>query len=162
LRKSSACSLNVIFLTHLWVASAFAESILRWRGIGWIEVSGPGRYTIRTQPKYRTDVPDIGLRGALTEEQKHIVPGNAESSFDSAFQRTSRRLRDAVNEEPGLTLKDVLGRVEHHYRSERHAQSALLGWLKAGRVRGVQAKYDGRRYRLYPVIEGGEDAGIGA
>lgn len=67
------------------------------------------------------------------------------------FAQTCRFLHQEVLKEPGLSVKDAMSRIKHHYASEASARSSMLSWIEAGRMPGVRAERDGKLFRLFPV-----------
>lgn len=107
------------------------------------EVSGPAlRRSVR--PRFK-----------LTERQKtYAEAGNADGKFWSPFKQTCERVVDLVARHPGLTIREVVDRVDHHYASKQSARGSLLSWARAGKLQGVivrgGSKAEGAM-RLYPV-----------
>ena len=92
---------------------------------------------------------------ALTERHKDYArAGNAKGLRYTPFQATCEEVRKAVERKPGLTLKECIDGLEHHFHSTATARSAIAHWAKRGVVKGVRAERDGRFLRLYP--ENGE------
>lgn len=90
----------------------------------------------------------------LVEAQRtYAKAGNADGKFWSPFRETCERVRKTVDAHPGLTIREVVDAIDHHYASKQSARGALLGWAEAGKIDGVivrgGAKDEGAR-RLYP------------
>ena len=58
-----------------------------------------------------------------------------------------------VRKYPGCTIRECVEAIEHHYPSNRAAQSSFAKYATMGvlEFRGIRTERDGRRYRLYPV-----------
>jgi len=94
------------------------------------------------------------LRKACTEERKHFArAGNAEGLRYTPFSATCRAVLDYATKHPGATLKEVVEGIDHHYRSDTTARSCLAQWIRAGKVRGVVARHEGRLMRVYVAQE---------
>lgn len=127
-----------------------AERILWEWGIGLLKValpawSGDGtRVTEEIPPRLWRRIP-VGrtsrLRGMLCEETRTFaLAGNAEGKFWSAFKATISEVQRAVRENPGLTTKELIGAIQHHYSSDSTARSTLLHWLWRGKIPGVRGE----------------------
>jgi hypothetical protein len=76
--------------------------------------------------------------------------GNAEGRYLTVFRATCDNLRECVAAVPGLTMKDAVGRISHHYTSDKVARASLLKWVRIGKVDGLEARDEGPGgYRLY-------------
>jgi hypothetical protein len=92
------------------------------------------------------------LLKALREEHKTWAPaGNADSLRWSPFQATCKALADAVKRAPGVSVKDAIAGLEHHYRCESTARACLLKWAETGSVPGVYVRRDGRKVSFWPA-----------
>jgi hypothetical protein len=67
------------------------------------------------------------------------------------FRKTCEALADAVKAKPGMTIKEVIDGLKHHYSSDACARSSLLTWAQAGKVPGVHVVHEGKRLTLWPV-----------
>jgi hypothetical protein len=54
-----------------------------------------------------------------------------------------------VEKTPGLSIGDAVGRISHHYTSDKVARSSLMQWLRKGRIAGLEVRKNGRRCELY-------------
>jgi len=79
------------------------------------------------------------------------VAGSAAGQYFTPFRETCHRLRLAVEKSPGLTIGEAVGRISHHYTSDKVARSSLLKWIRTGRVAGIEARKNGRACGLYAV-----------
>lgn len=135
----------------------FAKVLLEHRGIGLLFGHDHGRsgrvVSQELAAKVYTEPVDIGLVGALHQEHAsgNWAPAGAQKgSRFTPYVNTCRQLLVLVTEEPGLTIKEAVGKIHHHYHTDQNAISSLLMWAKKGTILGVKAEFDGRRYRLYP------------
>jgi len=138
------------------------SAILRHFGIGLLRVSSYGDYEEPVReliaPRLRRSI-DPHLGRILRDEHKtYAKAGNAHSRRLSAFKATCLAVRRVVDAEPGITLKDLLSKIETHYASTATARSCLAKWGQAGDIEGVRVLREGKVIRLYPA-EGGETVG---
>jgi hypothetical protein len=135
-------------------ARRFALRAAAAEGIGVIvarQVYGGGVKVVeRARPQLRRRV--LGLE--LHEAQKTWAEaGNASGKRWSPFAQTCKLVREVVDEHPGLTVREVVERVDHHYASVASARGALLEWARAGLLEGVEARGGTKAtgfYRFYP------------
>jgi len=125
-------------------------------GIGWLKVDGPisdscdGIRERVTPRKHRRTI--ARLRDALRDEHRTFAKaGNARGSYWTPFQATCREVQAAVSKRPGITMKELVDSIRHHYASTASARNTLAKWIQQGIVEGVEARREGRALRLYPV-----------
>ena len=146
-----------------------AISLLGARGVGAMEVD-KGAVETRKKPVLcrwaspwwqgerdgdhrRWHLRDIqALRGALCAEHKHFeAAGSPNGRHWSTWQFTCQQAVRAVQKNPGMSLKEMVDSIDHHYSSDSSARSSMSHWIREGRVPGIEARKDGRRVRLYPA-----------
>ncbi len=92
------------------------------------------------------------IRSALTEAHKtYAEAGNNLGRRYSPFKGTCASVRRAVKEHPGITMKELIDRVIHHYGNAATARGCIAGWAKLGKIEGVRVEYEGRKIRLFPT-----------
>jgi len=127
-----------------------AERILREWGIGLLLVSLAAYEGEQTRvsegiaPRLWRKIPAeriSRLRGMLCDATRTFArAGNAEGKFWSAFKATVDEVQRRVRETPGLTTKELIGSITHHYSSDSTARSVLLKWLRWGKIPGVRGE----------------------
>lgn len=137
-----------------------AERILRECGLGLLKVSlaeysgDKTRVTEEIAPRLHRRIRAgraSRLRGMLCEETRTFAAaGNAEGKFWSAFKATVAEVQRAVKEKPGLTTKELIGAIQHHYSSDSTARGSLLKWLWLKKIPGVRGEGE-RPVRWYPA-----------
>lgn len=86
----------------------------------------------------------------LYEEQKTWASaGSKGEKYYTPFKATVDRLTRLVVQQPGVTMRDAIRQIQHHYASDKSAIGALVQWIRAGKVKGLRV--DGRPLRLYPM-----------
>lgn len=127
---------------------ACAERILRDWGIGLLTVSTvyETRVVEEIAPRLCRRIPaerTSRLRGMLCDATRtYAQAGNNEGKFWSAFKATVDEVQRAVKAKPGLTTKELIGSIQHHYSSDSTARSVLLKWLRWGKIPGVRGEGD--------------------
>lgn len=123
-----------------------AWEILRTYGIG-LMLAGPDIYT-RLEPRLNRHAPRT-LRDGLREEHKTWAEaGNSESRRYTPFADTCRQLEEIVRKRPGITLRESVELLKHHYHSGATARSCLRKWIDLGKVPGVQTARVGKKLVL--------------
>ena len=136
--------------------SWFAESVMREKGIGYLEISSSGTVKERFPPKqkekgkhakYATET----FESLRPEHKTYARAGEAGAGHWSPFKETCRNILDLVEQKPGITLKLLLDGCKHHYASRKSAHSSLLGLLKTGAIPGVEAERNQKNIHLFPA-----------
>jgi len=117
---------------------------LTHRGVFEIEESVPSPTWHKAQAK--------SIRHVLTEaHQTYAEAGNNLGRRYSPFKATCASVLRAVTQHPGITMKDLMERVDHHYRSPASARGCIAIWAKRDKIEGVRVEYEGRKLRLFPT-----------
>lgn len=82
--------------------------------------------------------------------QNYGTAGAKETPRWSPFAETRDRLMRIVAEKPGISFRDALADLQHHYSSDATARSSLLKWIRVGSIK-LRIQYEGRRILLYPI-----------
>jgi hypothetical protein len=137
-----------------------AQTVLNTWGVGCCTISQPirpeyGGISFITKPKLNRKACPQTLLGCLSDKQQdYAEAGNADGKFWSPFNETCENVRRYVTNHPGCSIGDVIkGLDKHHYAGDSTAKSSLLAWAKLGKLRGVEARADGKRWQLF-VKEG--------
>lgn len=73
-----------------------------------------------------------------------IAPGGGKSADVRAISNpeapSREQLERVVRAEPGLTLKQAIDKITHHYSSDRAAASSLVHWIVGGKIAGVSVR----------------------
>jgi hypothetical protein len=118
-------------------------------GIGVLTVFGgiPDAHWSFDQPRVTEEVASrkwntraTRLAGLLRPEHKtHAQAGSVGAAGRwTPWRDTCEQLAQLVRERPGITLKEAVDGIRHHYRSAPGACSSLLHWIEAGRITGVR------------------------
>lgn len=132
---------------------SFGYKVLKHYGIGLIRVSD---YTGSLaediiKPRLLRKALSKKILGSLCEEQKtYAKAGNNRSEFYSPFKRTCNEVARAVHANPGINMKSLIEKIDHHYASVSSAKTSLRYWTDAGKIQGVRAERDGRIIKFYP------------
>jgi len=156
--------------------SYLVKRILQHEGVGWLQVGrltdeearyGTDRPSADTwqalgQPGSWGTVSEVvpapfhrkvntrGLLADLTEGQKTFAPaGSAGGKSWTPWRATCTALAEYVKEHQGAALGEVIQRIPVHYSTMASARHSLLGWIRAGRIPGIEARVEGGAVRLY-------------
>ena len=56
-----------------------------------------------------------------------------------------------VHANPGINLKSLIEKVDHHYASASSARASLRYWAEAGKIKGIRMGKDWKLARFYPL-----------
>ena len=132
----------------------FAFEVMRDKGIGWLTV---GHEEWDMEKVRAADHGKLFRAASVSswkldpEHKTFAMAGTQSGARWTPFQRTCKLVREAVEKTPGITMKGLINEVDHHYANDASAKGSLAQWIKAGVVEGVEAKYEGRFLRMYPV-----------
>lgn len=89
----------------------------------------------------RTTGSGITLRAKLCAETRtYAEAGNNEGKFWSPFKATVAEIHRVLKERPGLTTRELVGAIKHHYASASTARSCLPRWLSYKKIPGVRGE----------------------
>lgn len=129
--------------------SGFGTEVLRAFGIGMLTVGYEGAQEWLA-PRLNRRAATERLRKALVPEQKtYVEPGTNSGRRWSPWARTRDAVETYVATHPGVTMKEMLQKVETHYGSTSTARSCLYAWIRAGKFK-VYLDENYRPARLYP------------
>jgi hypothetical protein len=147
----------------------FAREVCEWKGIGLITMSKPNNVGVSYWPNVNEVVhprlwrvnghihpPHKMLDDRLCEEHKTFAQaGNNRSQYWSPFQQTCRLLTEVVQREPGITMKDAMAKIRHHYSDDKSARSSIGKWMEQGAtaLEGIEARREGKSIKLYPAAK---------
>jgi hypothetical protein len=153
----STCSIRVIQQAEFWSRRAhrsaiavpdsdnrrqreFAARICNQFDLGFFEVSSEEVRSTRPAEKsgMGIQVPD------LYEEQKDAVAGTDDpDDRHTELDRTVEKVKDAIPEGKYARLDEVVGRIDHHYSSDRSAASSIKEHIRSGRIEGLSIRWRG-------------------
>lgn len=107
-------------------------------------------------PRLNRTAPAVDrVRSLLTDEHRtYAEAGNAHSQFWSPFKATLKAVREVLAGAPagGLTMRQLVDGLRHHYSSDASARSSLHHWIRSGKVPGVVG--DGGRPERFTIAAG--------
>lgn len=132
---------------------AVVDFFCRHSGVGWLLVGVDNSVTENYHPRLNRRTPGR-LLAALSDGHKTFAEaGNAAGRRWSPFQETCSRIQRVVTSHPGISLKELIAAVDHHYASTVTAKSCISKWVQRGVVKGVESRIEGRRLALYPATQ---------
>jgi len=89
-------------------------------------------------PSRRWNSRPLKLASRLREEHKTSAPAGSRGGHWSHWRDTCARITRLAAGSPGVTLKEALHQVSHHYASDRIAVTSMADHIRAGRVLGLR------------------------
>lgn len=130
----------------------FAEQVLSTFGIGLIVVDYRECVVEIVQPSLNRKAKTDLVKEALSTEQKTFAKaGNSEGKRWTPFQQTSLNILREVKKRPGITMKELMERINHHYSTPSAARTCIAKWAKYNVIKGVRLEKEGRVLKLYPA-----------
>jgi hypothetical protein len=128
------------------------EKILRDAGIGMLTSGSSVREIVPPKICRKTfrDMSSI----VRPEHKVFAKAGSANGGYFTPFKNTCNQVVYTVKDRPGLTLKDLIDSIDHHYHSTATANSSIKHFIENGVIPGVEVRKEGRYLRIYPT--GGE------
>lgn len=113
----------------LWQVDV-ASSEERWRQHRVLELVDSRRWNSRP----------VALAAELKPQHKTHAKAGAIGAGGrwTPFRSTCEQLARVVNAEPGITLKQAIAQIEHHYATPSSARSSIAHWIERGKVDGVR------------------------
>lgn len=130
----------------------FAEHLLTQFGIGLMHVTEYAGVRERGSAAFHRKLTfdGKGMRHYLVEQQKtYAKAGSARGGHWTPFKQTCDDLRRAIEARPGITMKEAVDEIDHHYSRDSVARACLTSLIKANIIDGVDLRYDGKVPRLY-------------
>jgi len=79
------------------------------------------------------------LRDSLSDQTRtYAAAGSTAGAHFTAFKGTCQSIVTVLRETPGLTTRELVEKVNHHYASDSSARSSLVKWLREGIIPGVR------------------------
>ncbi|MBN1625010.1 MAG: hypothetical protein JW944_00685 [Deltaproteobacteria bacterium] len=128
------------------------REFLEWKGIGCFEVYNHNYYeniSTPTEPRLHRKARTKHIK--LYAEQKNMVDaGSSNGGYFTPFKKTCRRVQEIVRNEPGIILKDLIDKTDHHYSTVGTAKQSIRHFIDIGVIEGIKMKKDGKYLRFYP------------
>ena len=141
--------------TRVYVAAPHTRHLWDIRDL--CDELGLGLLTVRcgnVESTWREDQPDVqmhvpsrrwnrrpsALRARLRPEHKTSAKAGAPGGAGrwTPWRDTCRQLAVLVKAQPGITLKEAIDTIKHHYRSAASARTSLAKWISDGKIDGVR------------------------
>lgn len=140
------------------------SDLLRWRGIGCLYVENLSdderEYHCAVheyvKPRLHRRIQGKLEKYLVAESQNYAEAGNAESKFWSPFKNTVAEIHRSLKAagDHGLTMRDLVENIHHHYHCSSTARSCLNQWFNKGIVPDVTRVDNSRptRWKYQPKI----------
>lgn len=143
---------HLIIGAHGWSRSAeSAKRLCQLQGFGLWSVLGD-EISVYVEPQLHRRAGAASLRKRLRAEHQSAEYAKAGTmgGYWTPFRQTASELLRLVKEKPGITLKDAMGEMKHHYANNRSACSSIPALITRGVVVGIRMERDGKSIALYP------------
>lgn len=130
-------------------ASHFIYEICQWRGIGVIVRQGESFCHEQIEPSLNRKAYVKWTEALSSEHKTYAKAGTATGRFWSPFKLTCQKIVQYVSGHEGCDLKELMAGIQHHYTSSATARQMIPHWILAGKVPGVEASKDGKRWKFY-------------
>ena len=109
-------------------AQFVAKNILKHYGIGLLRVpyNSQNLNEHSVKPKINRFARSECVKKMLNEKQKHWAPAGSQGGYWTPFKQTCREVVRIVNKNPGIILKDLIDKLDHHYASDKSAKACIL------------------------------------
>lgn len=151
---------------HRSAARWLGEQVCRERGIGVIYASKiidgdlmPGRWGY-APPRLQRRANVKRLVATLSEGHKRYRAGT-KGEYHTPWRQTCEHVQRAVKRRPGLTLKELVDAVDHHYASDAGCKRGVVEGIRRGWIKGLRLDTTKKPYRIYPEEDDGRDQADG-
>ena len=135
---------------ELYLKQQTCESL----GIGWDEVNLVGKVRHQVQPVERQV--DVVWKFDPQKNRRGIAGTKGDYRRYTPFKATCHKLLGHVMEFPGTQIRYAVKEIDHHYKSDKSARSALLRAVDDKIVPGIIATVEAGITYLYPTQEAQE------
>ena len=161
-----SCGLSVIEQAIGWIGQAnyvsvatptpkrhqgFREKLLHDYGVGWLGVDEDSVTEISDAVFHRVNHRFQISKKVREEHKKYARAGSAKGGHWTPFKHTVYAVQQKVSECPGITVKDLVTGIRHHYASTATARTSIPAWIRDGVIDGVELRKEGRLLRCYPA-----------
>ena len=159
----SAFSLRLLEQARAWmlpvllvVPSCRHAWICKQLGFGLWEVHGENVSEVAAPPRVWNRRAFEDIKKKLHDEQRMGQyarageAGEAGGGYWTPFQRTAREFAELVKTHPGMTMKESVEKLNHHYLSNSTARSCLPTLIRRGIIKDIEIE-DCRPIRLWPA-----------
>lgn len=145
------------------------RAFCRDHGIGVLDIRDAGWNEDR-ELRIDEDIPSKLRRSAMVERiRKQLRPehqrwgnaGNADHQYWTPWRGTCEDWRRYVEKHPGCTLKEIIEKAGHHYRTDSTARSCMAKYLSDGVIDGIVVKKTQKGLALYLKGAGPRKSGRG-
>lgn len=127
-----------------------AMIFLKQNGIGLITLHKNGHIYENISPLLNRKILSL-MKNTLNDNHKTFAPaGNAIGKRWTPYQQTVINIRKIVKRKPGISLKELMNEIKHHYSTRSSAISSISKYLRMGIIEGIVLKKDGKHLKLFP------------
>lgn len=154
LKDSHFVSVAIPQIAQQRKGSQLFYKICREKGIGIIVVERGNVIRTVASPKLNRSAHrnPRAISNFLHEAQKTMAPaGGKGGGYWTPFAQTCSELDRIVADRPGITMKEAMLTLKHHYSHDQSAKSNLMDLIQKGVLKNTQCRYEGKAFHLYPA-----------
>jgi hypothetical protein len=133
-------------------AREVARIILKNYGIGMLNIkehyADQAEKPMLNRKAYAQDI-----RKRLCDKHKTWARAGSHSGYWTPFQETSRCVLATVRKNPGVSLKELIDDIKHHYSSDATARACISKWVQNGVIQGIETRREGKLLKFYPEAQ---------
>lgn len=151
-RWAQCVSIAVPYRKWNYKTKTYLKGMLHREGFGLLFVKDNGTVVEVVPPPLLNDVwHSKKLIASLNDAQKSFSEaGTAGGGHWSPFKQTCIHIAEQVRSNPGITLKDLVPSIDHHYKTEASAKGSIMKWAKKGVIDGITIRKSNGEWCLYP------------
>jgi hypothetical protein len=142
-----------VFVAIPWIklvsdGRRLARDICEQLGIGIIEIQEHSNKIVRYPRLERSARPE-GLLKVIKPEHKTFAPAGSNGKFWSPWRDSVSRLVRAVCTQPGMTLKELIEGVPHHWGTNASAKGCIARQIQSGIIKELRLEVKDKQMRVY-------------
>lgn len=118
----------------------FAIKVAKKFGIGVFEINKSGKIKLICDAKLNK----IKYNITLYKEQQQTISSNSCNNYVTPFKLTVKKLNEFMEDKNKYVFKDLINEINHHYKSDKSAISALSKLIKDNVIDGYYFTKNGR------------------
>lgn len=143
---------NLVSVGTPHIPGQFTEEICRMFGIGIITAYNNEQIREILRPKLNRK--PCGIPKTYEEQKTYAEAGTNGGGYFTPFKRTCNMINSVLAMNPGgIPLKELISRIDHHYKSNSTARNCLRTWISEGKVPGVTLIIEGGKAIIHKKME---------
>lgn len=132
----------------------FLNNAMRHIGLGLLQIDKSGSVMEDFEPRLNRKPLKSGLIDWLNDAQLSYCEAGAAHGYWTPFKETCEDILRVVKQHPeGISVKELMGKINHHYYSSATARSCIPRHIDNGIVPGVRSEKINNRWIIYPDMK---------